>query len=338
MILIAGDIGGTTSRFQWLDTDTPNLISAPIYYQSNRYDSFTFLLETLLHEYPIPPIDSACFALPGPTDDCSVDVTNLPWKVTLCAVSHTLNCRQVSLINDFHATALGLDSLATESLICLWPGQYRADGNRLVVGAGTGLGVAPICHINQHFYPQSSEGGHLSFAPVNDQQQRLLTWTRGDQRRVNYEYYLSGRGLERLYQFCCHDHKKSSKPLNAECLHHRAEGGELAAREARQLFVMIYGQFIGEMALLWPARAGIYIAGGIAAKNPSWLKGKEFTDSLHAKNEMRDLVERMPVYLITDEHVGLTGALICAGIMKKNRLVMEKVGNEKLFENHRVDS
>ncbi len=309
MILIAGDIGGTTSRFQWLDTLNANQLSTPVYYTSSDFPSFTALLLTLVHEHQIPPIDVACFGLPGPINDTTIDITNLPWQINPSDVKTALNCDDVVLLNDFHAIALGLKSLDDEALICLYSGQHDEHGNRLIVGAGTGFGVAPVCHIGQQFYPQPSEGGHIAFAPVNRQQEMLLAWAHRDCAHISYEYFLSGKGLQRLYQFCCEGHDICSKDLTAAHIQRQAECGEESAVEALRLFVMIYGQFIGDLALIWPARAGIYIAGGIGAKISSWMMSADFKDSFLAKNEMSKLVATMPVYLIVDEHVGLAGAL-----------------------------
>lgn len=317
MILIAGDIGGTTSRFQWLDTQSDNQLSAPIHYNSRDFPTFTSLLLTLLRDHQIPPIDVACFGLPGPINDSCIDVTNLSWRVTPSDVKAVLSCRNLVLINDFHAIAFGVELLTAQSLVCLCAGQQDEHGNRLVVGAGTGLGVVLVCHVDNQFYPNPSEGGHIAFAPVNQQQLRLLEWAQGTGTYLSYEYFLSGKGLERLYQFCCHSHESTSAPLTAEEVHLQAESGDPIAVEALRLFVMIYGQFIGDLALIWPARAGIYIAGGIGAKISSWMMSADFKDSFLAKNEMSKLVATMPVYLVMDEHVGLSGALMQARNMAK---------------------
>ncbi|PLX88551.1 MAG: hypothetical protein C0619_12465 [Desulfuromonas sp.] len=73
-----------------------------------------------------------------------------------------------------------------------------------------------------------------------------------------------------------------------------------------------YAQFIVDAALLWQARAGIYIAGGIAAKIARWMQGDDFTRSFLAERSMSELVEKMPVYLVRDELLGLKGAMSLA--------------------------
>jgi glucokinase len=91
-----------------------------------------------------------------------------------------------------------------------------------------------------------------------------------------------------------------------------AEAGDQKAVKALNCFVEIYGGYIGNLSLLWPARAGIYIAGGIAAKIESWMQQSAFLKSLHAKGRMSGLVKAMPVFLVKDETLGLKGAAVRA--------------------------
>ncbi|EAT15286.1 Glucokinase [Desulfuromonas acetoxidans DSM 684] len=310
MILLAGDIGGTTSRFQWLDSETPESQSTLFYYPSKRFSSFTALLTTLLSDSGITQVDVACFGLPGPVQGCQVALTNLPWTIDACELQEQLPLKEISLVNDFQAAALGIDALREEKILCLHPGEFDPAGNRLVVGAGTGLGVAPVYQLEGHFYPQSSEGGHIAFAPVTDEQSRLMDWLHRERSHISYEDLLSGEGLGRLYRFHFQQRNNRQPTLfSAAMIHELAEQGDEVAIAALRMFVNIYGQFIGDVALIWPARAGIYIAGGIAGKIIRWMTPEDFTWYFLAKESMNRVVEKMPVYLVKDELLGLKGAM-----------------------------
>lgn len=312
MIVLAGDIGGTRARFQFLDTDTPQT-SAARHYRSADFSSFIELLRAFLAESGLKKVDVACFGLPGPVTNAEVTLTNLPWHISAYEVSAQLPITAVHLLNDFQAAALGVDVLSRDEVVCLYAGDYDAGGNRLVVGAGTGLGVAPVYQLAGQFYPQSSEGGHMVFAPVNNQQKDLLAWLNDCWPYVSYEHLLSGTGLETLYQFCSQPYcTLVPSTVSAANVHALAEQGDASAVAALTLFVNIYGQFIGDIALLWPARAGIYIAGGIGAKIVPWMQSAAFTDFFLKKDIMCGVVEKMPVYLVTDELMGLKGALLMA--------------------------
>lgn len=314
MKLLAGDIGGTTSRFQWFDTEGSGHLSTLLYYPSARFSSFTELLKTLYADSGILHVDVACFGLPGPVCDVDVTLTNLPWRINVHELKQQLALEKVTLINDFHAAALGIDCLSPSEVVCLHPGDYDPQGNRLVVGAGTGLGVSPVCQLAGEFFPQPSEGGHMAFAPQNDVQNKLLAWMQKETEHVTYEHLLSGDGLEKLYRF--HYQRHRGQPLlatlSAAGVHRQAEEGDEAAVAALRFFINIYGQFIGDVALLWTARAGIYIAGGIAAKIVNWMQGDDFIQGFLAQKPVHAMVEKMPVYLVRDELLGLKGALLMA--------------------------
>lgn len=314
MKLLAGDIGGTSSRFQWFDTEDPGYLSPLFCYKSGGSASFGELLKALFLDSGLERADLACFGLPGPGCATEVALTNLPWRISVDELKRQLPLGEVTLINDFHAAALGIDSLEPKDLICLHPGDFDPLGNRLVVGAGTGLGVEPVCQLEGQFYPQPSEGGHMAFAPQNAEQDRLLAWLRQLTGQVSYECLLSGDGLERIYRF--HSQQRSAghplRGLTAADVHTQAEAGDEVATSALRTFVNIYAQFIVDAALLWQARAGIYIAGGIAAKIARWMQGDDFTRSFLAERSMSELVEKMPVYLVRDELLGLKGAMSLA--------------------------
>lgn len=314
MKLLAGDIGGTTSRFQWFNSDGPDHLSNLYTYPSFRFPSFSELLATLLVDSGVARADVACLGLPGPVSDVEVALTNLPWRINAHELEQQRAFGRVTLVNDFYAAALGIDCLTPDEVICLHPGNYDPQGNRLVVGAGTGLGVAPVCQQEGQFLPQSSEGGHLAFAPLSELQNELLAWMQQSISHVTYEHLLSGGGLQRLYHFYCQRHvnHKQVDTLTAAEIHRQAEMGDQVAASALSTFVTIYGQFIADATLLWPARAGIYIAGGIAAKIVNWMQSDDFLSSFLATKPMHDLVRKMPVYLVKDEFLGLKGALLMA--------------------------
>lgn len=319
MLLLGGDIGGTTSRFYLKDTADETRFEGTVSYSSRDFSSFYALLYHLLREHDVAQVDGACFGLPGPIADKEVELTNLPWRISVDEVKRLGPIKQVELINDFYAAALGVDLLTSADYVCVYEGQYDPKGNRLVIGAGTGLGVAPVYQIGGCFYPQPSEGGHMDFAPLNQEQDDLLRWLHSQWDHVSYENILSGSGLETLYRFCAQQKRHSNFNLNdmfthvsAAQIHELALHGDDVAADAVRLFVNIYGEFVGNAALIWPARAGIYLTGGIGPRIAEWIKSPEFVSFFLNKGTMRPLVEKMPVYLVMDDMMGLKGAMLMA--------------------------
>lgn len=365
MYYLAGDIGGTKALLQLIKLESDPDPSAATNSESlgqqrylcSEFDSLESIVSTFLTSFKIPNliIKSACFGLPGPVNGRKVQLTNLPWVVDADKLEQACSIEMVHFINDFYAAALGVDTLQESELIplLLMPEKHLGDnknnhkgvlGNRLVVGAGTGLGVAPVFYDGDAYLPQSSEGGHFDFAPISETQQLLLNWLWQKWEHVSYERVLSGPGLEELYRFFLHtkvpnsysqtnsqslnknniftiqnkylgldfaevDFEQPSNALNAQQISLAAEQGDTIAVQALTEFVTIYGAFIGAVALVWNAPNGIYLAGGIAVKIIDWMKSPFFEKAFLEKGRMTKVVASMPIYLVSDETLGLRGAM-----------------------------
>jgi len=156
-----------------------------------------------------------------------------------------------------------------------------------------------------------TEGGHIDFAPVNETQIRLLKFLQRIYSHVSYERILSGDGLAALYQFCSFDSGDTSHAdtiITAEWVNQQAEFNELA-NQALSLFTEIYGAYIGNIALLFKPRGGIFITGGIADKLLDRMQSENFINAFLNKGRMRGLVEQIAVYLVTNERIGMYGAM-----------------------------
>lgn len=312
MALLAGDIGGTRSRLALYSCDSGQLLAQKSY-PSQQFPGLGAVVQRFFHDTGAAAVDRACFGLPGPVRHDQAALTNLPWQLDAAQLQQQLGIGKIRFINDFQAAASGIDALQPDALLCLQQGQPDPDGNRLVVGAGTGLGVAPVINIAGRFMPQACEGGHMDFAPTSQLQQQILSWLWQVWPHVSYERLLSGAGLQYLYGFFAglDLQQRACWPEPAQ-IQRQADAGQEHAVAALQAFVRIYGAYIGNAALIWPANAGIYIAGGIAGKIQSWMCNNDFLDSMQDKGRMRPLIQRMPVYLVCDPDLGLKGAMLCA--------------------------
>lgn len=351
MYYLAGDIGGTKALLQLVrcSSETNQLETlAQERYACADFDSLENIILDFLHSYSQPAVlvYSACFGLPGPVHSNTVNLTNLPWTVSVDSIKEACSIDHVHFINDFTAAALGVDAIAENDLLPLYLNRdsISTKANRLVVGAGTGLGIAPVYFDGHSYLPQASEGGHFDFAPISDTQQILLQWLWQRWEHVSYERLLSGSGLEVLYCFfktfnisssyvSCEDSEESvvknnilnNSPMGAlfaeKKINHSicevsapqiskmAEEGDECAIRAVHEFVTIYGAFIGATTLLWPSANGVYIAGGVAPKLLKWMQMPFFTQAYLEKGRMTKLLETTPVFLVVNESLGLNGAM-----------------------------
>lgn len=265
MNIIAADVGGTSARFVFADSGKPGDILFEAHYSSRDYDGFEPLLEKFIIESGSDGnIGSLSLALPGVVNETSARLTNLPWTIEKKALQARFGICGIHFMNDFQASASGTRMLSTRDCTVLNPGVHKSGATRVAVGAGTGLGVAWMQGDTNTACAYSTEGGHVDFAPVDEEQIRLLQFLMKRYQHVSYERLLSGSGLVSLYEFCSGEEHSN---IDAKWVNNEAEQANPHARTALTLFVRIYGAYIGNMALVFKPEDGIYITGGIAAKS-----------------------------------------------------------------------
>ena len=308
MKIIAADVGGTKTRFVVADMGRPDDVLYEARYKSRDFDGFESLLRTFLKDSDCQnrQLAALSLALPGVVSGNDARLTNLPWSISKPALRAEFGVERIHFMNDFQASALGIPHLGPEDMVCLNPGVHRSGAMRVVVGAGTGLGVAWMLDEGADRRAWSTEGGHVDFAPADDTQIALLKFLTERYGHVSYERVLSGDGLVALYEFCS---RCGSIGIDAARVHAEAESGNAEARRAMSLFVRIYGAFVGNMALIFKPQGGIYITGGIGAKINSWMKSDDFISAYLNKGRMQALAEQTCVYLVTNERTGVIGAL-----------------------------
>jgi glucokinase len=323
--LLAADVGGTKTMVALADREGPwpGIIAQHIY--ASRDCS---ALDAILTDFLARPeaqaharaISAACFCVAGPVTGNSTTVTNLDWRIEADALMARFALPSVTLINDFAAAGLGISRLVAEDLATLQAGSRRERGSRLVIGAGTGLGVGWLIWEQDRYVAHASEAGHADFAPVDELQDQLLVYLRRHFGRVSYERVVSGPGLVRIFSFLQETGAAPSRQLQ-EAVKQRSDAaaviGEFAVKKldplavrALDLFVAAYGAFSGNLALSTLAHGGVYIAGGIAPKIATKLQEGAFIRAFLNKGRFTELLATMPVHVVMNPQVGLYGALL----------------------------
>ena len=231
-------------------------------------------------------------------------LTNLPWEVDADVLAQRFAIGQVRLVNDFVAVGHGIPSLRSEELLCLQAGKHDAHGVLGVLGAGTGLGMVTLVWTGKGYRAVPSEGGNADFAPVNEVQSRLWNYLSHRIGRVWCGALLSGRGLERIYEFLSETDtlrvrtsggRSQNSPIAAADITARAvEGSDPRAVSTVNLFLEMYGAVAGNLALTLMAHGGIYIAGGIAPRIAGMFSEGGFLRAFRAKGKFADLMQTFP--------------------------------------------
>jgi len=318
---LAGDIGGTKTLLSIGTADKREPFKKKTY-KSAAYTGLADIIDEFLAETGIRNISAGCFALAGPVAGRIVKLTNLPWVVDGDELAARFGIKQVALINDFEAVGQGVVALQTDDLLTLQAGVEKAQDVRLVVGAGTGLGVAWLSWQDGVYTVHPSEGGHMDFAPADDMQCLLLRYLRHRHAHVSYERIVSGPGLLAIFEFMRDTglatpsalliKAMESEDAAAALTQFAQAGDEAIARMTVDLFLSVYGAFVGNLALAALPRGGIYVAGGIAAKISEKMQSGEFMNAFLSKGRFDGLLSTLPLHMVLNPHVGLMGANLIA--------------------------
>ena len=308
MTSLAADIGGTFSRLSW---------PFPGGSEEQRFSNADFeSLEAVIdHGMALrgiagEAIDEMVLALPGPIHVDPVVLTNINWQVQRAALQHRYGVRLLTIVNDFQAAALGAIAEPYDRLKVL-NAATPDDGPVVVAGAGTGLGMAWLPSADVGGLPRATEGGHLDFAPNSARELALLRWLSERYGHVSYERILSGDGLLDTYRFFAGGSGQAATPAQIKAL---ADSGDGSAGDAIRLFVDVFAGYAGNLALAFNPGAGIYLCGGLTAHLVDWFDPTAFAIAFCNKGRMADVVRRIPVFLVTRQDTGLTGA---KAILKK---------------------
>jgi glucokinase len=318
-MILAGEIGATRTRLAAFDADGNKLqLVVEKTYLSQEHGGLPEIITTFIKTEGIP-VQSACFGVAGPVTAGRSKISNLPWTIDSRELANQLKLNSVGLINDLEAYAYGIDALESKDFITLSEGAEDAEGNRAVISARTGLGVAGMFWDGFRHHPFACEGGHADFSPRNKLEMELLDYLQGKHRRVSCERVLSGPGIKNIYDFL-RDTKKVEEPKElreqmseapdppALISKLAAEGKTPICDQTMALFVSIYGAETANCALYLMSTGGIFIGGSIAAKNINRMKDPAFMQSFLAKGRMTQLLQQMPVKIVLNDDSGIIGA------------------------------
>ena len=319
-MILAGEIGATHSRLAAFETEGNKLkCVVETIYQSQKHSGLSEVVADFVRTGGIP-VDSACFGAAGPIRGGCCKISNLAWIVDARELAQQLRLNSVGLLNDLEAYAYGIDALEDHEFVTLNEGSEDAEGNRVVVSARTGLGVAGLYWDGRRHHPFATEGGHISFAPRNELDAELLQYLmKKYSGRVSYERVASGPGIKNIYDFLAETGKAevpdwlkkeiSQSPDPPATISRLAQEGKAPiCDQAMSIFVSAYGAHAGDCAVAFMATGGIYVGGSIAAKNLAKMKELTFMESLLDKGRLASLLKDIPVKIVLNDNAGIIGA------------------------------
>ncbi len=332
MILI-GDIGGTKTALAVISRESgPRRFLAEGVFSNAEFPSLEVITREFLKRLDLT-IDGAVLGVAGPVINDRAKLTNVPWILDRNIFQNTFNFSHVHLMNDLELIAHAVPTLERSELFTLNEGTSSMKGNMAVVAPGTGLGEAFITWDGKCCRVHPSEGGHTDFAPKNRLEADLLNYLRGKFDHVSYERVCSGPGISNIYAYLRQEDHRSGPPDLAE------QSGEekdltpaiinaaldekkpcdICARTLNE-FVSILGSKAGNLALTVLATNGVYLSGGIIPRMLPLFKKDLFMKSFCDKGRHSDFMKNIPVHIILNTKVALTGAACKALELNSERI------------------
>jgi glucokinase len=321
-LFLAGDVGGTkTSLALYRTIDDPITPLCEKTFFNSEYTSLEEVVSSFLNERNAVP-EYGCFGVAGPVHHNCAQLTNHAWLVAGDTLAQQCGLRSIKLINDMVAVAAGVLHLPGNALKTLNTGRPEPQGTIAVLAPGTGLGEGFLVRCGPDPLPCSSEGGHSSFAPVNELQARLLSFMLQKEKHVCTEMVCSGMGISNLYSFL--KTKKNEPPELAARLTRGGDAAKIISETALnaldkdqdephitlqtiQLFVDILASEAANLALKVMATGGVYLGGGILPQILPLVTADRFM-SFFCRGEHRDMLDNIPVHIILEPQTALIGA------------------------------
>ena len=303
---VVADIGATNARFAVADLATFELTDirhGPCAKHATLHEAMRSYLASLAE-----PPRHAVLAVAGPVTQEDISLTNLSWSFGKREFCRAVGFDGLLVLNDFEALAHSLPHLAAGELHQIGGEVPAPHAAKLVLGPGTGLGMAGLVSSGDRFVAVPGEGGHISLGADNARELDLIERLRQGRDHVSAERALSGPGLAALYGAVAASRGEIAGDILPNDVIVQGLAGDALAAEALDLFVGWLGRVAGDAALLFGARGGVYIGGGIAPKILPVLTNGAFRAAFEAKGRMQAFLAPIPVYVILAEFAALKGA------------------------------
>lgn len=331
--VLAVDVGGTNTSCAIVETGSARFVKRFERRYSTRAEPSLvaalrgFIAEAKSAGAPEPAL--LCVSGAGPVVGRTITMTNAPWGIDGDELEACFSLTSF-VINDFSAVAWGvllLDPRDPDELYQLpTPGgvlvEPVASGPMVFIGAGTGLGFGYALHDGGQTRVYASEGGHVCLPVYDDDSRAFSRWL---EDRYGFaagaEAGVSGLGIGNIFSFLSsrgnHPTAAVRVVLDAAELDRpaliasAAESGDTLCLAVMDMFVRLYARVASDAAATFLPGGGIYLAGGVAAKNlPRFTEGDRFmrTFALAYREHVRAIAARTPVFVVKDYAISIYGA------------------------------
>ncbi len=301
-MILVGDVGGTRTRLALAARGDDGWRLTQLEERATGNDILT-VIARYLADARAPRVEAAAFCGAGPVSpDGSIRLTNNNVLLEPAALAHAAGQSRAILINDFTAIAEAIPHLPAQALKQCGGGWAMASAPIVVIGPGTGLGVAIATPSAGGWVTITGDGGHADLAPVDDEELVIWQQLRVVLPRVSAESVLCGPGLERLYALLSDGERRTAAEI-AEA----ASRGEPPALRSLAVFTRWLGHVAGNLALTAGANGGVYLAGGFLPRWGALFDKALFRAAFEDKAPHGRWLREIPTFIVMHPQPGLLG-------------------------------
>ncbi len=335
-INVAIDVGGTHSRLSYEILANDKIISISEIFQkriNSKRELKKFVKASLKNENNIA---KCVIGFAGAVrEHRQVEITNWvnnPVITLKDVISWGLPKNSTMMVNDMELAGYGLLDIEAKNEIpstnceAIYKPQKISQNrvrNKLIIAPGTGFGTASIIDMkpdSKEKFVLSSEIQHIQIPPLDKRHAKLIEIIhsqKANRKFINYEDFVSGKGLEDTYLAICKLEGISESGKDAAEIAELAVAGKNKfAEEALEYFYKCAGRLTQAIALNLQPYGGIYLSGVSTKLNRNFIIKGDFVEELHNCLIRKQLLEQFPVYLIIENNINLLGGLwVCRNIL-----------------------
>ena len=303
-LALVGDIGGTNARFGLVQLGSMEVRDVEVL-KNDNFAGLEAAVSAYLGKRGITELAAAAVDVAAPVDRESITLTNRAWTFSAESLRKASNATRFHLLNDFEALAWSLPHIAVSDLVQLGGDVSPKRQVKVVLGPGTGLGMATLAPLpGGGWMPIPGEGGHVTLPITTAEELALKDAIMGKDKFSEVEDVLTGPGLFALYKAIAGTPALHSPE---QVMKAGLAGSDVAAVKTLDHFMTFLMRLAGDMAMALQARGGVYLAGGIAPSLVEKLQAPKYRAVFEEKGRLSEVMKHIPLYVITDPFPALKG-------------------------------
>ena len=299
---LLADIGATKARFAI--TEDRLAYRKPKELKISEYNSMRDLCMGYLSSIKNTNIRRAFIGVAAPVIGDVITFVNCDLEFSKSELKSSLFPDGLKVVNDLALQAHAVNLLEEVELETIGQNFSDAEGPKVLVMPGTGLGMAGI--VNEEVV--STEAGHLNI-PAKIKKEKLdqiiEVFRHQAGRMPTFEDFLSGKGLNFFY--CVLSGQDKCSLTNEEILLNY--NTDTICLEVKESMNYLFAAYLRYITLAWGALGGVYLAGSITNSLLFDIDNKKFRQIFEDSETMNSLLKVTPIFRVKPQDLGFRGAL-----------------------------